>query len=85
MARRFRQYCPALGGQGMVRNDHSDLNAYKPDKAGLALLEELIPSILCNAHVCLAVWLSYAGRRVSGKVPAIIFPITAFVALRFEH
>jgi formate/nitrite transporter FocA (FNT family) len=69
----------------MVRNDHFDLNAHKSAKAGLALLEELIPGILCNTLVCLAVWLSYAGRRVSGKVPAIIFPITAFVALRFEH
>jgi formate transporter len=41
--------------------------------------------ILCNALVCLAVWLSFAARDVAGKILAIIFPISAFVALGFEH
>ena len=35
--------------------------------------------------MCLAVWLSLAARSLEGKVPAIVFPITAFVALGFEH
>ncbi len=42
-------------------------------------------AILCNALVCLAVWLTFAARSVAGKVLAIIWPITAFVALGFEH
>ncbi len=41
--------------------------------------------ILCNTLVCLAVWLSFAARDVAGKILAIIFPISAFVALGFEH
>jgi formate/nitrite transporter len=41
--------------------------------------------ILCNALVCLAVWLSFAARDVAGKILAIVFPISAFVALGFEH
>jgi len=41
--------------------------------------------ILCNTLVCLAVWLSFAARDVTGKIMAIIFPISAFVALGFEH
>jgi formate/nitrite transporter len=41
--------------------------------------------ILCNTLVCLAVWLSFAARDVVGKILAIIFPISAFVALGFEH
>lgn len=41
--------------------------------------------ILCNALVCLAVWLSVAARSVEGKAIAIVFPISAFVALGFEH
>lgn len=41
--------------------------------------------ILCNALVCLAVWLSLAARDVVGKIAAIILPISAFVALGFEH
>ena len=40
---------------------------------------------LCNALVCLAVWLCYGARTVTDKVLAIVFPISAFVALGFEH
>ena len=35
--------------------------------------------------VCLAVWLCFAAHTVSGKILAIVFPISAFVALGFEH
>ena len=41
--------------------------------------------MLCNALVCLAIWLCFAARSVTDKILAIIFPITAFVALGFEH
>ena len=38
-----------------------------------------------NLLVCLAVWLALAGRSVTDKVLAIVFPISAFVAAGFEH
>ena len=41
--------------------------------------------VLCNILVCLAIWLSFAAHNVSGKIIAIVFPISAFVALGFEH
>lgn len=41
--------------------------------------------VLCNVLVCLAVWLSFAARDVTGKVFAIVPPIAAFVALGLEH
>jgi len=41
--------------------------------------------VLCNALVCLAVWLAMAGRSVTDKVLGIVFPITAFVAMGLEH
>ncbi len=41
--------------------------------------------VLCNVLVCLAVWLCFAAHTVTGKILAIVFPITAFVALGFEH
>jgi formate transporter len=41
--------------------------------------------VLCNVLVCLAIWLSFAAGSAAGKILAIIFPITAFVALGFEH
>lgn len=54
-------------------------------KAGLDFTQAFISAILCNALVCLAVWLSMAAHTVSGKILAIIFPISAFVTLGFEH
>jgi formate/nitrite transporter len=39
----------------------------------------------CNWLVCLAVWMALAAEEVAGKILAIIFPITAFVALGFDH
>ena len=35
--------------------------------------------------VCLAIWLSVAARSLEGKAIAIALPISAFVALGFEH
>jgi formate/nitrite transporter FocA (FNT family) len=33
----------------------------------------------------LAVWLAYAGRSVTDKVVALVFPVSAFIAAGFEH
>lgn len=44
-----------------------------------------LSGVLCNVLVCLAVWMSFAGRSVTDKAIAIVFPISAFVAAGFEH
>jgi formate transporter len=54
-------------------------------KVNLSFTEGLTRGILCNALVCLAVWLCFSGRSVTDKILAIVFPITAFVASGFEH
>jgi len=54
-------------------------------KVGLGFGEALVRGILCNFLVCLAVWMAMSARTVTGKIMAIIFPITAFVAAGFEH
>ena len=54
-------------------------------KADLTLLEAFSRGILCNALVCMAVWLVLGGHSVTDKILAVIFPVTAFVALGFEH
>jgi formate/nitrite transporter len=54
-------------------------------KVSLSFAEGLARGILCNALVCLAVWLCLGGRSVTDKILAIVFPITAFVASGFEH
>jgi formate/nitrite transporter len=48
-------------------------------------LQAVSLGILCNILVCLGVWLSWAGKRVSDKILGILFPVTAFVACGFEH
>ena len=40
---------------------------------------------LCNALVCLAVWLTYGAHTTTDTVVAIVAPIAAFVAAGFEH
>jgi formate/nitrite transporter len=54
-------------------------------KLALTPLEAFTRGILCNVLVCLAVWLCLAAHSVVSKILAIIFPISAFVALGFEH
>jgi len=48
-------------------------------------IEAMVLGILCNLLVCLAIWLTYSTKSISGKIMAIIFPVTAFVAAGFEH
>jgi len=54
-------------------------------KSSLDFLQAIALGILCNALVCLAVWLSFSARSTIDRIAAIIFPITAFVAAGFEH
>ncbi|ABR73588.1 formate transporter FocA [Actinobacillus succinogenes] len=41
--------------------------------------------ILCNIMVCLAVWMTYAGKTLTDKAFIQILPIGLFVASGFEH
>jgi len=54
-------------------------------KVNLSFGSALARGILCNALVCLAIWLCFSARTVTGKILSILFPITAFVAAGFEH
>lgn len=54
-------------------------------KCDLDFIQAIALGILCNALVCLAVWLTYSARTTLDKIISIIFPITAFVAAGFEH
>ncbi|WP_375176362.1 formate/nitrite transporter family protein [Marinobacter mobilis] len=54
-------------------------------KSGLSMSEAFARGILCNVLVCLAVWLAIGARSVTDKIMAILFPVTAFVVMGFEH
>ena len=54
-------------------------------KLDYTFLQAVALGTLCNALVCMAIWLTYSARSTLDKIVAIIFPITAFVAAGFEH
>ena len=54
-------------------------------KASLPFGVAVAKGVLCNWLVCLAVWGTMATTSVAGKILAIFWPITTFVALGFEH
>lgn len=54
-------------------------------KASLTFWTAFFKGVLCNALVCLAIWMSMAGRGVIDKVVVLLFPISAFIAAGFEH
>ncbi len=70
-----------FGGDSVGANALSIANA----KVNLGFTQALVLGILCNALVCMAVWLCYSARSTTDKILAIIFPVTAFVAAGFEH
>ncbi len=74
-----QQYTAGSGAVGL------NLLSIGEAKTGLGFVQALALGILCNALVCMAVWLTYSARTTSDKILAIIPPIAAFVAAGFEH
>jgi formate transporter len=88
----------AVGAMGLalivVFSHHPDMNqggiavaAVKiaVAKTSLPFWEAFFKGVLCNILVCLAVWMAMAGRTITDKILAVVFPISAFVAAGFEH
>jgi formate transporter len=54
-------------------------------KTSFTFIQAIALGIMCNALVCMAVWLCYSARSTTDKILAIIPPIACFVAAGFEH
>ncbi|CAG0934037.1 putative formate transporter 1 [Thermoflexales bacterium] len=54
-------------------------------KTSLGFVQAIALGIMCNALVCMAVWLCYSARTTTDKILSIIPPIACFVAAGFEH
>ena len=88
-------FAGALGLAVLVfLSGHADMNggavgrsyiAIATAKANLPPLGAFVRGILCNVLVCMAVWMTLAGRSVTDKFFALVPPIAAFVAAGFEH
>jgi len=54
-------------------------------KVGLSFVQAFVLGIMCNWLVCLAVWMAFGAKDVTGKIFAIFFPIWLFITSGFEH
>ena len=54
-------------------------------KVNLTFPAAFSKAVLCNAMVCMAVWVCFSARNVADKIMTLIFPIAGFVASGFEH
>jgi formate transporter len=54
-------------------------------KCGYGFIQAIALGIMCNALVCMAIWMCYSARTTTDKILAIIPPISCFVAAGFEH
>ncbi len=54
-------------------------------RCNLSFIESMIRGILCNILVCIAVWMSFAEKNVSGKLMTSFWPVMLFVLCGFEH
>ncbi len=88
-------FAGALGVAVLVfLSGHTEMNGggiagtYKSiylSKTTLAFSTAFFSGVLCNVLVCMAVWMTLAGRSVTDKFFAVLLPISAFVAAGFEH
>ena len=60
------------------------VNAAKA-RTDLAVSDSFVRGILCNILVCIAIWMSFAAKRVSGKLMTSFWPVMIFVLCGFEH
>ncbi|MDR4504783.1 MAG: formate/nitrite transporter family protein [Candidatus Scalindua sp.] len=54
-------------------------------KVNLSFEVAFARGVLCNAMVCLAVWLCFSARNVTDKIISMVFPVAGFIASGFEH
>ena len=54
-------------------------------KTSFTFPQALVRGLLCNWLVCMAVYMASGASSLASKVVAILFPISAFIALGLEH
>lgn len=55
------------------------------DMAALGPVESIFRSVLGNALVCHAIWLTYSARTTTDRILCVLLPIGAFYTLQLEH
>ncbi|HRU95410.1 MAG TPA: formate transporter FocA [Anaerolineae bacterium] len=74
-----RQYTFGNGAVGLTALNIANT------KSSLEFIPAVALGIMCNALVCMAVWLCFSAHSTTDKILSIIFPISGFAAAGFEH
>ena len=75
-----------MHGTGLFDGKHGRvLIAVAEAKSALPPVQAFTRAVLCNALVCIAVWMILAGQTLPSKLAGLMLPIAAFVACGFEH
>merc|ERR1712006_68535 len=77
-------FAALVAAGGTLVNGGSSI-AVSAAKTSLPFMAAFVRGILCNWLVCMAVYLASFAKDVIGKMVAIWFCISAFVALGLEH
>jgi formate transporter len=73
-------------GSGLLQTEHGRIAAALAEaKMNLSFGQAFCRGVLCNALVCLAVWMILAGQTIPSKLLGLLFPISAFITLGFEN
>ncbi len=76
----------AGGTTGLFGNEvGADMVSIAVGKVSMTFGTAFIRGILCNFLVCIAVWMAFAAKDVTGKIVGLFFPIMFFVLSGFEH
>jgi len=54
-------------------------------KTAIPFGQAVIRGFLCNWMVCMAIWQQMSAGDIAGKFVGVVLPISAFVAMGFEH
>ena len=55
------------------------------DKVNIPFGAAFARGVICNALVCLGIWLCYSARSNMDKILALLWPISCLIACGFEH
>jgi len=55
------------------------------EKVNIPFFTAFSRGVLCNALVCLGIWMCYSGRTNLDKIVSLIWPISCLIACGFEH
>jgi hypothetical protein len=75
-----------IADSGLLQSEYGRTAAAIAEaKMNLGFGPAFVRGILCNALVCVAVWMMVSARTITSKLAGLIFPISAFITLGFEH